>query len=208
MRTISVWLMWFCANMIGYGLIVWLPSLFRTVYKLPVDQSLQYSILANVTVLIVAISTALIIDRVGRRPVFIISYACAALPLFVLWAFNTPSALAVMLLTALGATSISAAQLAVWVYTAEVYPTRMRSIGTGAASASARLASILAPLLVGFLLSTTNNVGNVFLMFAAAGFTGAIVVAFFGVETAGRLLEEISPDFDAPTEVVPHPRRA
>lgn len=200
-RTISVWLMWFCANIIGYGLIVWLPSLFLTVYKLPVNQSLQYSILANVAVLIVAIGTALIIDRVGRRPIFIISYTCAALPLLVLWTLNTQSPLVVMLLTALGVTSISAAQLSVWVYTAEVYPTRMRSIGIGAASASARLASILAPLLVGFLLSTTNNVGNVFLMFAAAGFIGAIAVAFFGVETSGRLLEEASPDFVAPTLV-------
>lgn len=198
-RTIAVWLMWFCANMIGYGLIVWLPSLFRTVYKLSVEQSLQYSILGNVTVLVVAVAAALVIDRVGRRPIFILSYICAAVPLLVLWIINTQSPVLVMLLAALGSTSISAAQLTVWVYTSEVYPTRLRSIGTGAASSSARLASILAPWLVGFLLSSTNNVANVFLMFAAAGLVGAVVVALFGVETTGRLLEEISPDFDSPT---------
>jgi MFS transporter, putative metabolite:H+ symporter len=198
-RTISVWLMWFCANMIGYGLIVWMPSLFRTVYKLPLEQSLEYSILGNVTVLIVAIAAALVIDRFGRRPIFIISYLCAAVPLLVLWAINTQSAVLVMLLAALGSTSISAAQLTVWVYTSEVYPTSLRSIGTGAASSSARLASILAPWLVGWLLSATNDVGNVFLMFAAAGLVGTLVVIFFGVETSRKLLEEISPDVVAPS---------
>ena len=156
--------------------------------------------------LAVAIGTALVIDRVGRRPVFIVSYCCAAVPLLVLWAINTPSAITVMLLTAIGATSISAAQLSVWIYTSEVYPTRMRSLGTGAGSASARLASILAPWLVGFLLSTTGNVGNVFLMFAAVGFIGAITVALLGVETSGKLLEKISPDIETPAHDLGRPR--
>lgn len=197
MRTISVWLLWFCAHSIIYGLIIWLPSLFRTVYKLPLEQSLQYSLLANIASLAMAALVALVIDHVGRRPVLFLSYAGAAIALLALWALNTPSPVTVMLLTALGSTSISAAGLSLWIYASEVYPTPMRSLGTGTASAWGRAAAIAAPMMVGFLLSATNNVGNVFLMFAAAGLVGAVVMFLFGVETTGKLLEEISPDIDA-----------
>lgn len=35
-RTLTIWLMWFCAASIGYGLLVWLPTILRTVYKMTI----------------------------------------------------------------------------------------------------------------------------------------------------------------------------
>jgi putative MFS transporter len=192
-RTFCVWVMWFCASLIGYGLLLWLPSLFHTVYQLSVDQSLQYSVLGNVTVLFMGLVSAFVIDRVGRKTVFALSYLFAGLPLFVLWILGEPSALSVMILAALGVASISAAQLALWTYTPEIYPTRMRSLGTGAGSSWARAASMIAPPLVGMLLSATHEARVIFLFLAAAGFFGALTVLLFGTETSGRVLEEISP---------------
>ena len=192
-RTFCVWVMWFCAALIGYGLLLWLPSLFHTVYRLSLAESLQYSVLGNVTVLIMGIAAAFLIDRVGRKTLFTFSFFFAALPLLWLGAFRAPTARAVMLLAALGVTSISAAQLALWTYTPEIYPTRMRSLGTGAASSWGRAASMIAPPLVGWLLSVTHEARVIFLFLAATGFLGALTVFLFATETSGKVLEEISP---------------
>ena len=192
-RTLCVWVMWFCSSMIGYGLLVWLPSLFHTVYHLSVRQSLVFSVLGNTTVLAMAIIAAFAIDVIGRRRVFVLSFTAAGLPLFILWLLGQPTAVTVMLLAAVSSTCISAAQLSLWTYTPEIYPTRMRALGTGTASAWARAGSMLGPPLVGWLLAGTHQVSIIFLIFACAGFIGAATVMLFGTETSGRVLEEVSP---------------
>ncbi|MDB5408095.1 MAG: major facilitator superfamily protein [Rhodospirillales bacterium] len=192
-RTFCVWVMWFCSSMIGYGLLVWLPSLFTTVYHMSVQDSLRYSVLGNTGGLFVGIVAALVIDRLGRKPVFILSFVLGGLPLFALWALNQPSAMTVMLLAAIASACVAAAQLSLWTYTPEIYPTRMRALGTGAASSWARAGSMIGPPLVGWLLATTHQVDLIFLVFATAGFIGALVVLIFGTETSGKALEEISP---------------
>ena len=42
---ISVWLMWIGAYFVSYGITAWMPSLFRTVYHLDVQQSLIYGLI-------------------------------------------------------------------------------------------------------------------------------------------------------------------
>src|SRR5712692_2819889 len=36
-RTLVVWMIWFSAYFVNYGLAIWLPTLYRTVFKLPLD---------------------------------------------------------------------------------------------------------------------------------------------------------------------------
>jgi len=83
-------------------------------------------------------------------------------------------------------------QLGIWTYTPELYPTSIRSFGTGTASAWARAASIVAPNMVAFIITRTD-ISAIFLMFALAGVIGALAVLLCPVETKGKLLEEISP---------------
>jgi putative MFS transporter len=192
-RTVSVWVMWFCAAMIGYGLLVWLPTIFRTVYHMSVANALIYSALGNITVLATGVGSALVVDKVGRRPVFLVAFVFGGLPLFSLWLIGkNASAVTVMVMAAIASASVSMVQLGLWTYTPEIYPTRIRSLGTGAASAWARVASMVAPNVVGLLLVRTD-ISGMFLMFALVGFLGALTVWFFAVETKRRLLEELSP---------------
>ena len=192
-RTITVWIMWFCAATIGYGLLVWLPTIFRTVYKLPLQEALIYSSLSNVTVLISGLCAAFLVDRIGRRPVFVVAFLFGGLPLFILWLIGKEaSASTVMLMAATAASMISMVQLGIWTYTPELYPTSIRSFGTGTASAWARAASIVAPNMVAFIITRTD-ISAIFLMFALAGAIGALAVLLCPVETKGKLLEEISP---------------
>jgi putative MFS transporter len=78
-----------------------------------------------------------------------------------------------------------------YLYTPEIYPTRMRAIGTAAATCWLRAASAAGPALVG-LLVVTHGIGSVFLIFAGIAVIGA-VAATRTIETRNRRLEEIAP---------------
>ena len=68
----------------------------------------------------------------------------------------------------------------------ELYPTRLRGTGTGAAAGFGRIASIIAPLIVPFLTGTQSPL-VVFLVFAAA-FAIAAIAAFTLPEKRGKKL--------------------
>jgi putative MFS transporter len=86
---------------------------------------------------------------------------------------------------------ISILLAAIYVYLPEVYPTRMRALGSGAASAWMRIASIVGPIIVGAILGGAG-LSSVFLFFGASAFVGAAIVFLFAVETKQKILEEIS----------------
>jgi membrane protein implicated in regulation of membrane protease activity len=70
----------------------------------------------------------------------------------------------------------------------------MRAWGTAAGSSLNRLASFLAPTVIGFLLTTgPEALTLIFVMFAVVALFGALVMARFGEETKTRTLEELSP---------------
>lgn len=116
----------------------------------------------------------------------------ASIPMFVLWYTGVPSAEFVLVVNSLGYFFISSVSLMVYLYTAEIYPTRLRALGTSTATAWNRLGSTIAPLIVGQMLGGVG-LGAVFLMFGFVLLTGAIVAWFMAIETKNRVLEEISP---------------
>ena len=107
--------------------------------------------------------------------------------------------MAVPSLTALSSICASAANLfvpsvalALYTYTPELYPTRMRALGISMASAWLRLAAIIGPLLVGAILAR-SDIHWVFLIFGAALLIGSSVTALFAEETREQVLEVLSP---------------
>src|SRR5437660_4378169 len=91
-RTLVVWVIWFCAYFVNYGLSIWLPTVYRTVFKLPLDQSLRYGLITQAVGLIGTLICALAIDHVGRRPWFALSFVGATLALWTLALYPVPSA--------------------------------------------------------------------------------------------------------------------
>ena len=83
--------------------------------------------------------------------------------------------------------------LGVYLYTPELYPTRMRAWATSMGSSMNRIASFIAPSIVGFMLARYDNVGLVFAMMAVVCAWGAFVMWKWGEETKRRVLEELSP---------------
>lgn len=193
-RTLTAWAMAFATSIVGYGLLAWLPTIYRTVYHLPIDQNLRYSFISYFVGLFGALFGVLLLDRFGRRPSYMISFLGAALPLLLLWWLGREAPIPIEKLVALASVSlffISILLASIYVYMPEIYPTRMRALGSGTASAWLRVASIVGPAIVGVILAQAG-IAVVFLFFAAAGLAGALIVLLFAIETKGKILEEIA----------------
>lgn len=190
-RTIVVWFIWITTYFATYGINTWLPTIFRTVYKYGVTDALRIGVIINLAGLAGAFLCAMLVDRLGRKVWFILAYTLGAAPLVAIWVRGSASPREVIALVALSFVFISGNSMLVYLYTTEIYPTRLRTLGTGAASAWLRVASAAGPAIVGFVLAG-HGVGGVFLLFGIISLAGA-AISLGTVETRQRPLEEISP---------------
>lgn len=191
-RTLVLWLCWFATYLANYGLTTWLPSVYQQVFKLPIEQALSYGLIANILGLASSLACALLIDRVGRKVWFTCAFGGSAIALLTLWAIGPTTPERVLVCSTLSFMCISTLSLSLYLYTAELYPTRVRALGTGAATAWLRIASIVGPVTVGTLVAS-GGLSTVFLLFGSVVLLAAVVIASFGTETKGKVLEDISP---------------
>ncbi|HEY1503073.1 MAG TPA: MFS transporter [Stellaceae bacterium] len=190
-RTLLAWLLWACTYLISYGMSGWIPTLFREIYHLPLQQALIYSIAPPLGMLVGSILCASVIDRTGRRAWFIAAYSLTAVGLLLLYLFAARTALGMVLAYAFCAMWTGSMGMAVVLYTAEIYPTRIRAMGVAFASFWLRISATVSPILVGIALPFFGIAG-VFGMLASIAVIGGFV-ALFMVETRHRVLEEVSP---------------
>ena len=190
-RTLTVWALWACAYFITNGLNNWMPTLYSSVYHLSLPQALRAGTLNNIAQVVILLGCAFAIDRIGRRRWTVAGFAAGAAFLVTLGTFASHSVTAVIVLVTVSYGIVGSVNAVLYLYTPEIYPTRMRAIGTGAATCWLRLASAVAPVLVGYLVGARGTAA-VFLMFAAAGVVGALA-AIAMLETRNRPLEELSP---------------
>jgi putative MFS transporter len=189
-RSIVVWALWTAAYFVANGLNNWMPTLYKTVYNLDLQSSLRAASLTNVAQVILLLICALVIDRFGRRNWTVAAFVIGGLLLAYLGYFGANSVISVMILGTLAYGIVGSINAVLYLYTPEIYPTRMRAIGTGLATSWLRLASAVAPAVVG-LLVTAEGIGSVFLMFAGVSLIGALVASRM-IETRGRQLEHIA----------------
>jgi MFS transporter, putative metabolite:H+ symporter len=190
-RTLVVWMLWATAYFITNGLNNWMPTLYNRVYGLSLDQALRAGTLTNIAQVAILVVCAFAIDRVGRRRWMTACFAVGAILLVSLASSGAGSITVVIALVTLSYGIVGSVNTVLYLYTPEIYPTRMRAIGTGAASCWLRLASAAGPLLVGYLVGASGPAA-VFLMFAVVGVMGALA-ATLTLETRNRRLEEIAP---------------
>jgi MFS transporter, putative metabolite:H+ symporter len=195
-RSLSVWVVWFCVYFITYGLVVWVPSLYRTVYHVEVQQALFYGFVTSFAGLVGAVICILLIDTVGRKPIMAISQLISAGPLFVLAAQPQMDVTSVVTLVAVSFGFNNMNSIMLSMYTAELYPTELRALGCGVGNAWLRFASVIGPLLVGIILPV-GGLGAVLSMFGVAAVVGGLVAWLFAVETRGKVLEQLSPSLSS-----------
>ncbi len=191
-RSLVIWALWFGSYMVANGLITWLPTLYRQHFNLPLETSLAYGFITSAGGVVAAVICALLIDKVGRRRWYVGALFLAAIPLAILATTGASAPLKILALAGLGYALVQTVTFSLYLYSAELYPTRLRALGTGVGSAWLRMGSALGPLIVGFTVSGVG-VQYVFGTFAVVLLITAIVTALFAIETKGRILEELSP---------------
>jgi len=189
-RTLITWVLWASAFFVANGLNNWMPTLYHTVYHLPLQQALRAASLTNVAQVVLLLGCSFCIDRIGRRNWSIAFFVVGAVLLAGLAMTGATSAVVVIALATLAYGAVASNNAVLYLYTPEIYPTRMRAIGTGLATSWLRIASAVGPTLVGLIVAH-GGVRWVFAMFALVSVIGAVAAAGM-IETRGRRLEDIA----------------
>lgn len=173
-RTIALWVVWFCINLSYYGAFIWIPSLL-VARGFPLVKAFEFTLIITLAQLPGYLVAAWLIEKIGRRVtlgIFLVGSALGAAAYGL--AASEPAIIAAGM-------TLSFFNLGAWgaLYAIgpELYPTNIRGTGTGAAAGFGRIASILAPLVVPWLIGaggpllTFGVFASAFLIAAAAAFT-------------------------------------
>jgi putative MFS transporter len=190
-RTLIVWVIWATAYGVTNGRNNWLATLYNTVYHLPLRNSLYFALLTNLAQILVLLVCIFVIDRVGRKNWMIVSFIVGGLMLLPLWLFGADDVSHVIIFVTLSYGIMSTINTVLYLYTPEIYPTRMRALGTAAGTCWLRLASAAGPSIFG-LMMVSHGIESVFLLFAGIAVIGAIAATQM-IETRNRRLEDIAP---------------
>lgn len=188
-RTIAVAMLWMTCGVIQYGLLTWLPTIYKTVYHAPLQLALNLAVGASVLGVIGSLICALVVDKVGRKPVINVSFLLCAVALFCAAIFHDSSVYVVGTFCALSFGLLGCGFITAYVYTPELYPTSVRALGCGVGSAWLKIAAIAAPALVSKTITT--NISVAFYAFGVVLFLAAVVIHWLGIETKGQVLEQL-----------------
>ncbi|RNE48068.1 MFS transporter [Corynebacterium alimapuense] len=184
-RTAALWTVWFCVNLAYYGAFIWIPSLL-VADGFTLVRSFTFTLIITLAQLPGYAAAAWLIEVWGRRitlTTFLIGSAVSAM------FFGTASSATMILLAGC---LLSFFNLGAWgaLYAIgpELYPSRIRGAGTGAAAGFGRLASIMMPLLVPPLLF----LGGTDLLFGvfALAFALAAVATLALPEQRGKIIDD------------------
>ncbi|MEH2475110.1 putative MFS transporter [Nitrobacteraceae bacterium AZCC 2161] len=189
-RTLVVWVLWASAFLIANSLNNWMPTLYTTVYHLGVADALRAASMTNVAQVLLLLVCAMVIDRTGRKFWMMAAFGLGGLLLAILGFGGAHHVSWVIVLTTLGYGLVGSVNAVVYLYTPEIYPTRMRAIGTGVATSWLRIGSAIGPWLIGFMVGE-GGVDSVFLMFAGVAVLGLIASTRM-IETRNMRLEDIA----------------
>ena len=182
-----IWTIWVTVGFISWPLTIWLPSIYRNVFRVSLEEALNYGIINNVVILIATLSCALLIDYTGGKAWFTGAFILAGAALCILGFMGADNSELVFVLTALTLFGITSLNLAIYLYTPERYPTRLRALGVGVALAWARVAGMIAPPIIGWGLAN-NGLPSVFLGLGVISLIAAIATSLLAIETRKRIL--------------------
>ncbi|MEM2110418.1 MAG: MFS transporter [Candidatus Bathyarchaeia archaeon] len=188
-RTVLLWVLWAVLVYTYHGIFIWLPAIYVRELGFTVVKSIEWTIVVTLAQVPGYYTAAFLLDHIGRKPVAMAYLAMAGVGSILLSQAFVPE------LILLWSIVISFFNLGAWsalyALTPELYPTRVRGTGSGAAASIGRIAGTIAPTLTP-LLHTYGGLAAPFVVFAIAHFLGALATAVLGIETKGKVLEEIT----------------
>lgn len=175
----------------GLLLSIYPAQIFAKVGLTGFHNSLYVGALSWVLILLGMVTCALIIDKVGRRPLSYLGSLGAALLLWLLSRISLADfPLFLGTFCAFAYISVLGAWGTAWVYQSEIFPTRLRATGAGYAGAMNRLGAAAAAFGVPVFLAAFGF-QRLLDVFIVANLVLFMVLVAFGFETRGMSLEQI-----------------
>jgi AAHS family benzoate transporter-like MFS transporter len=173
-RTLALWLAFFCCLLMVYALSSWLPKLMANAgYSL--GSSLSFLLALNFGGMAGAILGGWLGDRYNLVKVKVAFFIAAALSISLL-GVNSPMPVLYLLIFIAGATTIGT-QILLYAGAAQMYGLSVRSTGLGWASGIGRNGAIVGPLLGGALMGINLPLQLNFIAFAIPGAIAALAMA-------------------------------
>lgn len=175
LSTVMIWVAFMTGLFMVYALNSWLTKLMAMAgYSL--GSALNFVIVFNVGAIVGAIGGGLLSDKFNIKHVLICFYAVGAISLTAL-AYTKSIELLFLAVFIVGASTLGT-QLLAYAYAGDFYSPATRSTGVGFASGVGRIGAIVAPVLIGWLVSLKLPMEQNFMAIAVAGLLGAIAVTF------------------------------
>jgi putative MFS transporter len=187
LRTVLIWIVSFGFFWSSNGILFMLPTIL-TQQGIPLTQAIAYQLVQAIGGVLGYTACSFLIDRYGRRPVLFLYYFVGAF--FHLWfAMST------------GLATFAAAFFVGWVnpgvygstgvYVGELHPTYIRATAVGWFFGIGRIGSFLVPTVVGLMIAYGWGKYTLY-MFALSFLIASVALILIGIETKGRVLEEIT----------------
>ncbi|KWK81880.1 MFS transporter [Burkholderia ubonensis] len=189
-RTLAVATLWATCGFIQYGLSTWLPTIYKNFYHAPLQLALNLAVIGSVMGVLGSLASALLVDRLGRKPVIVWSFVLCALSLALAGVYHAASVYVVATFCSLSLGLMASGFITAYVYTPEQYPTSIRASGCGLGSAWLKIASFVAPMVVPHAI-IGGDLSPAFYLLGVVPLIAAVTVHFVGIETKGKVLEAL-----------------
>jgi putative MFS transporter len=184
-RAVVTALVWIALNVSYYGLFLWLPFVLEAEKNFSVDVYLLLT-LSALSQFPGYAAAIWLVERIGRKPTLAAFLVLGGVSAYAFAAADSKG----VFITALffvGFFNLGAWG-AVYPYTAEVFPTRLRSSAFGLMEGVGKAAAIAGPYIFGNLKDATGSTTWSLTFVAIVMAAGGIVAGLFGRETRGRAL--------------------
>jgi len=196
-QTLSLGLFSFCWGIANFGFVTWLPTLMTQLGYTDAQSSSYLALSALLAVPALAVSTWLYTrwSTIGTLVAYALGGGLAIATMGAALggaAVSAPMLIGLASSTILFLTSLAGAYP---IYTAEVFPTEIRSLDGGIVHAIGRIGALLGPLVGGIWFTRGGSILSFEVALATMLAIGGIVLAFTGRETRGKTLEQIEREF-------------
>jgi AAHS family benzoate transporter-like MFS transporter len=187
--TVMLWLAGITGLFMLYALSSWLVKLMGMA-GFSLGSALTFLLVYNAGGVVGAVGGGWLADRFNIKRVTFAFFVVAAVSLTLLGYGVQP----LFLVVAVVGASTLGTQILLYAYTAQFYPTAIRSTGLGFATGVGRIGAIAAPIVIGLLVAMQLPIAQNFLAIGAAAVMGAIAVALISWRASASVQEENAAD--------------
>lgn len=190
LRTLMLWLTFFCGLFVFYLLTNWLPTVLRS-SGYGASESAHIASMIPMGGVLGSIAMALVLDRVGPRWVLPLQAAFSALALGMIGA-QLGSARELMLMVFIAGFGLSGLLANLSIVAATLYPVDARATGVSWALSAGRAGSIVGSMLGAWLFAQAGSLPGFFLWLAVPVLVASLALAVLGYRR--RALLSVAPE--------------